>query len=336
MKTHAMRHADATIGPYRVSSLAITPESDAMHGEVRWDPARSLWNGGMLLASLVLAPLFFSWSAVLVFVALLAVTTCTGHSVGFHRRLIHRTFQCPKWLEHLLAWSGTLFGMQGPFWVIHSHDLRDWAQRQPDCHPFLRHGRGILTDAWWGLHCRLALRAPPAFDPGPGIGDDFVHRFLQRTWMLQQVPLALVLFAVGGWPWVVWGVCVRVSVGVTMHWFVGYLCHTHGPQDWHVDDGAVQAHNVPWAAIVSMGESWHNNHHAFPASARHGLYPGQSDLGFRFVQLLERVGLAWDVQVPQNLPRRLGITALSTEALGVMPASGDRQTVRASSSRVGG
>jgi sn-1 stearoyl-lipid 9-desaturase len=336
MKTDAMRHADATIGPYRVSSLSITADSDAMHGEVRWDPARSLWNGGMLLASLVLAPLFFSWSAVAVFVVLLAITTCSGHSVGFHRRLIHRTFQCPKWVEHLLVWSGTLFGMHGPFWVIHAHDMRDWAQRQPDCHPFLRHGRGILIDAWWGLHCRLALRSPPAFDPGPGIGDDIVYRFLQRTWMLQQVPLAIVLFAIGGWPWVVWGVCVRVSIGVTMHWFVGYLCHTHGPQDWHVDDGAVQAHNVPWAAIVSMGESWHNNHHAFPASARHGLYPGQSDLGFRFVQLLERLGLAWDVQVPQNLPRRLGITALSTEALAVMPASRDRPIVPATSPRVGG
>jgi fatty-acid desaturase len=336
MKTDAMRHADASIGPYRVSSLAITPDSDPMQGDVRWDPARSLWNGGLLLASIVLAPLFFSWSAIAAFVVLLAITTCTGHSVGMHRRLIHRTFQCPKWVEHLLVWSGTLFGMQGPFWVMHAHDVRDWAQRQPDCHPFLRHGGGIVRDAWWGLHCRLALRSPPAFDPGPGIGDDVVHRFLQHTWMLQQLPLALVLFALGGWPWVVWGICVRISVGVTMHWFVGYLCHTHGPQDWLVDDGAVQAHNVRWAALVSMGESWHNNHHAFPASARHGLYPGQSDLGFRFVQLLERLGLAWDVQVPQNLPRRLGITALSTEALGVMAASSDRPIVPAASPRVGG
>jgi sn-1 stearoyl-lipid 9-desaturase len=311
MKTAAMRLADATSGPYRVSSLAITAQSDALTGRVHWDPARSIWNAVMLLMTLA-APFFFTWGAFAICVALLMLTICSGHSVGFHRRLIHRSFQCKKWLERVLVWSGTLVGMQGPFWVIHSHDLRDWAQRQADCHPYLRHGRGIWMDAVWSLHCRLQLANPPAFDPGPGIGDDGFYRFLQRTWMLQQLPVALILFAIGGWPWVVWGICVRVCVGVTMHWLVGYLCHTHGPQDWLVDDGAVQAHNVPWAAYVSMGESWHNNHHAFPASARHGLYPGQSDLGFRFVQLLARMGWAWNVQTPETLPPRTGISRVAS------------------------
>jgi sn-1 stearoyl-lipid 9-desaturase len=89
-----------------------------------------------------------------------------------------------------------------------------------------------------------------------------------------------------------------------MHWLVGYLCHTRGPQNWLVDDGAVQAHNVPWAAIPSMGESWHNNHHAFPASAGHGLYPGERDIGFGFLQLLERLGCVWHIQTPDVLPPR--------------------------------
>lgn len=96
-----------------------------------------------------------------------------------------------------------------------------------------------------------------------------------------------------------------------VHWFVGYICHTHGPQSWLVDDGAVQAHDVPWAAIPSMGESWHNNHHAFPASARHGLYPGQIDIGFGFIKVLERTGLVWDVQTPDVLPDRAGISPAS-------------------------
>jgi stearoyl-CoA desaturase (delta-9 desaturase) len=268
----------------------------------------------MLAASLILAPLFFTWSALAICIVLLLITMCTGHSVGFHRRLIHRTFKCGKWTERILVWSGTLVGMQGPFWVIRSHDIRDWAQRQGDCHAFLKHGRGVWMDGWWNLHCKLILRRPPGFDPGPGIGDDRFYRFLQRTWMLQQAPLAAALFLLGGWAWVIWGVCVRVTIGVSMHWFVGYLCHTHGPQSWLVDCGAVQAHNVPWAAIPSMGESWHNNHHAFPASARHGLYPGQLDLGYDFIRLLERLGLVWDVQTPETLPPRAGITAVRLPA----------------------
>jgi len=298
---------DAAAGPYKVNSLRIDPRADPMKGLVRWDPTRSIWNGGMLLATLTLGPIYFSWSALLLYVLLLELTMCMGHSVGFHRRLIHRTFQCPKWVERTLVWMGTLVGMQGPFWVIQSHDFRDWAQRQPDCHPYLRHGQGMFKDAWWNLHCRLKLDNPPGFDPGPGIGDDPFYRFLQRTWMAHQIPVAAILFAIGGMPWVVWGVCARVATGVSMHWFVGYICHSHGPQSWLVNGSAIQAHNVPWAAIPSMGESWHNNHHAFPASARHGLYPGQIDIGYQFVRMLERLGLASRIQTPDALPLRSGV-----------------------------
>jgi stearoyl-CoA desaturase (delta-9 desaturase) len=136
--------------------------------------------------------------------------------------------------------------------------------------------------------------------------------------MLQQLPLACVLFAIGGMPWVVWGICVRVATGVTMHWFVGYICHSHGPQSWIVNQGAIQAHNVPWAAIPSMGESWHNNHHAFPASARHGLYPGQIDLGYQFVLLLARFGLASYIQTPDTLPLRVGISPVLPDAMIIL------------------
>jgi fatty-acid desaturase len=312
--------------------LLLDSSADPMAGDVSWDPARSLWNGTMLVASVVLGPIFFSWSALAIFVVLLEITMCAGHSVGFHRRLIHRTFKCSKWLERALVWSGTLVGMQGPFWVIQSHDFRDWAQRQHSCHAFLRHGHGLAKDAWWNLHCKLRLVQPPKFDPGPGIADDPFYRFLQRTWMLQQLPIAIVLFALGGWPWIVWGICVRVTVGVSMHWFVGYICHTHGPQSWLVAHGAVQAHNVPWAAIPSMGESWHNNHHAFPASARHGLYPGQIDIGYRFILILERLGLVWDVNTPDRLPMRAGILPISQAALnGPIPLEARRATQALSS-----
>lgn len=146
------------------------------------------------------------------------------------------------------------------------------------------------------------------------IGDDRFYQFLQRTWMLQQLPIALVLYLVGGFEWVIWGIFVRIAAGVSMHWLVGYFCHAVGPQNWLVDDGAVQAHDVPWAALLSMGESWHNNHHAFPASARHGLYKGQIDLGFQFIKLLEKFGLAWNVQEADLLPLRQGITPLTEQA----------------------
>jgi len=94
--------------PHRVNSLVAAAESDPCHGVIRWDPVRSLWNGGMMAAALVLGPLTASSSAVLIFLALAALTLCAGHSVGLHRRLIHRSFDCPKWVERALVWMGTV------------------------------------------------------------------------------------------------------------------------------------------------------------------------------------------------------------------------------------
>lgn len=295
-----------------VKTLVDVPGCSPVGGRVRWDPVHSLWNGIMLSASLVFAPLLFSWSALLVFVVLTGATLLLGHSVGFHRRLIHRSFACPLWLERILVWIGTCVGMSGPLWMVRSHDLRDWAQRRSDCHDYLAHRRSLLVDGWWQLHCRLELARPPAFDPGRAGSDPF-YRFLEATWMAQQVPIALLLFVGGGWSWVVWGVCVRISASVTGHWFVGHLAHRTGPQSWLVNEAGVQAHDVPWAAIPTMGEAWHNNHHAFPGSARIGLYPGQSDWGYAFIVLLERLGLAWDIALPEHLARSGALIRVAPE-----------------------
>lgn len=289
--------------PCAVNSLIETPGSSPTEGRVVWDPAHSMWNGAMLADTLAFGLATFSLSAFAVFVVLMGATLLLGHSVGFHRRLIHGSFDCPLWLERLLVWIGTLVGMSGPFWMIRTHDLRDWAQRQSDCHDYLAHRRPMAIDAVWQMNCRLVLDQPPTFDLGR-IGRDPFYRFLERTWMWQQAPVAGLLWLMGGWSFVVWGVCVRVSISVIGHWFVGHLAHRRGPQTWLVREAGVQAHDVPWAAIPTMGEAWHNNHHAWPGSARIGLYPGQSDWGYRFIQLLARLGLAWDVQTPESMSER--------------------------------
>ena len=293
------------LDPCAVNSLIETPGCDPVAGRVVWDPLHSIWNGGMMAVTLIVGPLTVSPVAFAIFVVTTGAGLLLGHSVGFHRRMIHGSFQCPLWLEHFLVWVGTAVGISGPFWMIRAHDLRDWAQRQPDCHDYLSNRRPMLVDAIWQMHGRLVLDHPPAFDYGH-IGRDRFYRFLERTWMLQQLPIAGALYLMGGWGFVVWGVCARITASVIGHWFVGHLAHTHGPQTWLVKDAGVQAHDVPWAAVLTMGEGWHNNHHAYPGSARIGLYPGQSDWGWRFIQVLEWCGLAWSVRTPEGMLGRAG------------------------------
>ena len=98
--------------------------------------------------------------------------------------------------------------------------------------------------------------------------------------------------------------CGRITISILGHWGVGYLAHNRGPRDWYVQGAAVQGHNVRYCGLITFGECWHNNHHAFPRSARLGLYPGQVDPGWWMLRLLAACGLVWDIRLPENLPPR--------------------------------
>ncbi len=293
--------------------------TDPLDGTIRWAPAKSIWIGAMTIAALIAGPLTFTWGAFALFLAMSGVTLCFGHSVGMHRKLIHESFECPLWLERFCVYLGTLVGMAGPFGMIRLHDFRDWAQRQPQCHDYSKHNASFFRDAWWQMHCRLDLKHPPQFRLEPRLEADRFYRFVERTWMAQQLPFAVIFFAIGGWPWVVWGICVRVAVCVTGHWLIGHFAHRRGPQTFVIDGAAAQGFNVPAAGLISMGEAWHNNHHAYPNSAKMGLFPGQSDLGWLLIRGFETLGLARNIRTPATLPLRAGLRRLPERGGGLAP-----------------
>lgn len=278
--------------------------ADAHAGDVRADPVKIAWVGSMALFGTVGSALTASGSAVAVFLISTIVTLCLGHSLGMHRRFIHRSYDCPVWLEYLFVHFGVLVGLAGPVGMLKTHDIRDWAQRQSRCHDYFSHGRIWYQDLWWQLFCSISLRSPPELQIEPEIANDRVYRFMEKTWMLQQLPWAVLFFLIGGWSWVFWGICSRVSLSVFGHWAVGHLAHNTGARDWHVTGAAVQGYNVPWCGLLTMGESWHNNHHAFPGSARLGLEKGQWDPGWWVLRLLEKTGLANNLVTPASLRHR--------------------------------
>lgn len=292
-------------------------DSDARDGTVVWMPAKSIWVGAMTIVALVFGPLTFSWDAFALFVVTTAVTICAGHSVGMHRLLIHRSFKVHIWIEHALVYLGVLVGMAGPFGMIHAHDIRDWAQRQDACHDLHAHRRPFFVDAFWQMHCAVALHNPPDFVIEPSIRNDRFYKFLERTWMLQQLPWAVLFLLIGGWSWVVWGIAVRVAMSLTGHWLVGHFAHRSGDQGWCVDGVAVQGYNLPRFGLVTFGESFHGNHHAFPESARLGLERGQIDLGWVLIRVLAGLGLAHSVKLPENTPRRKGLRRVRVQTTPV-------------------
>jgi fatty-acid desaturase len=135
----------------------------------------------MTITALIGGPFYFSWSALVLFLATTAVTLCLGHSLGMHRRLIHRAFDCPLWIERLLVYLGTLVGMAGPYGMIRQHDIRDWAQRKPDCHAYLAHRSSIWRNGLWQFHCELALVHPPELIIERRVANDRFYQLIERT-----------------------------------------------------------------------------------------------------------------------------------------------------------
>ena len=278
--------------------------SDVCDGDVRFSPVKAAWFFVMAGGAVIGGALTASLPAVALFVTSTAVVLLFGHSLGSHRKLVHDSFQCPRWLEYLLVYLGVQVGLAGPIGLLRQHELRDYAQRLPVCHDYLRHGQSFWRDAWWQLACELRLAREPRLVLEPRVADDRFYRFLERTWMAQQLPWALLFYVWGGWAFVIWGVCARVTAGVFGHWLIGYFAHNHGEMHRVVRGAAVQGRNIRWTSLLTMGECWHNNHHAFPGSARLGLHDREWDPGWWALLALRRIGWAWNLRLPEHLPPR--------------------------------
>ena len=281
-----------------------------LEGEIHYDWAKTTWNMSMIVMALVFAPMTFSLESAVLCLVMTYLSLLVGHSVGMHRMMIHRSFNTSKPLRRFLIYIGVLVGMSGPFGIIHIHDIRDWAQRKAQCHDFFSHKRHFLKDLWWQLTCKFVFTHPPTLQIESELKNDKFLVFYEQTWRWHQLLIATLLFAWGGWSFVVWGVFVRVAISIVGHWTITYFCHNPGRQTWRVKDASVQASNIRHLGLITYGECWHNNHHAFPESAKIGLEKGQWDPAWWLIQGLQKLGLVYDVGLPRAADKRSDLIRL--------------------------
>ena len=119
--------------------------------------------------------------------------------------------------------------------------------------------------------------------------------------MLQPILVGMVLFYFGGWGFIAWGICGRVSVSIFGHWLIGYFAHNSGHREWHLENVSVQGFNIRRMGLITFGECWHNNHHAFPNSAKLGHNKNQLDPGWLILLAMQKCGIAWNLNTPETL-----------------------------------
>jgi stearoyl-CoA desaturase (Delta-9 desaturase) len=247
------------------------------------------------------------WSDIAVF-GILYMLTGLGVTVGFHRLFTHRSFATSSALRAVFAALGSV-AIEGPVisWVADHRKHHAFADQPGDPHsPHVDHGVGLrgalrgLAHAhmgWLFLHNQRGARKRYA----PDLLADPVVRFVDRTfvfWALGGLAAAFGLgWLIGGTlsaalTGLLWGGAVRLLVLHHVTYSINSLCHFFGRKRFDTGD---ESRNLAWLSLLSFGEAWHNNHHAFPTSAAHGMRWWEIDIASAVIRSLERVGLAWDV-----------------------------------------
>ena len=249
---------------------------------------------GLFHIGAIAALFLFSWKVFFATVFLYWVATGLGISLGYHRLHTHRSYRLPLWLEYFFAVCGTLNLEGGPIFWVATHRVHHQKSDQPGDPHSPRDG------AWWShvlwivfgesKHSNTQLMSKYA----PDLARHKFYRWLNTYHWVPIIVLGLILLAIGGLPLMMWGVFVRVVFGLHATWLVNSASHMWGGRRFATRD---DSRNNWWVALMTFGEGWHNNHHAHPTSARHGLAWYEFDPSWLLLNVMKPLGLAWDIKV---------------------------------------
>ncbi|OLP16894.1 acyl-CoA desaturase [Leptolyngbya sp. 'hensonii'] len=274
-----------------LQALPETPQPQPLR--LNW-PALTFFGAIHLLA--LLAPWFFSWSALGVTLLLHWLFGSIGVCLGYHRLLSHRSFRVPQWLEYLITILGALSIQGGPIFWVAGHRLHHAYTEDEDKDPY-----SARKGFWWSHMGWILYPRPEFFEArqyqryAPDMARDPFYQWLDRYFLLLQIPVAVLLYVLGGWSFVIYGVFVRAVVLWHTTWLINSVTHMWGYRTFETHDNS---RNLWWAAILTYGEGWHNNHHAYPHWAKCSLRWWELDITWGAIWLLRTLGLAQDVNTP--------------------------------------
>jgi fatty-acid desaturase len=270
-----------------MATAATAPATEAAELQRALEPNRGKFHWkfalviGVFHLGAVAALFAFRWSALAVFAVTWVLTQNVGIGLCYHRLLTHRGYVVPRWLEYTMAIFGAAALQGSPVYWVAVHRLHhQYTDKAGDPHSprdgkWWSHMGWILNGSLHNDSAILKRYAPDLMKQG-------FYRWLNRFHWLPATVLGFALLAAGGWSWALWGTFLRVTIGLHVTWLVNSATRDDSRNNW-------------WVALLTGGEGWHNNHHAHPVSARHGMAWYELDVNYLGIWMLEKVGLATKV-----------------------------------------
>ncbi len=268
-----------------------------------------------------IAALFmFSWKALAFAAILWWITGSLGIGMGYHRLLTHRGYKTYKPVEYFLTICSTLTLQGGPMFWVATHRMHH-QNTDVEGDPHSPRDGGFWAHMGWIMTGRQLHNHSSALLPYiPDLRKDKFHVWISKWHWLPISVLGIVIFAVGGIQYLMWGIFLRTVVGLHATWLVNSATHMWGSQRFLTGD---TSKNSFWVAMLTFGEGWHNNHHAHPQSAKHGIAWYEFDMNWMGISALRMLGLAWDIKLPKLKPAENVPDKATVEVGGMVGASGD-------------
>ena len=285
-----------------------------MQNVVEFEPSRAErrnWNTIFFVATFhilaVVALFTFSWQNLLAAFLVWWVAASWGIGIGYHRLFTHRGFKAPTWLQYFFATCGTLALQSGPIAWVTTHRIHH-AFTETDKDPHSPRNGAYWSHIGWIFRGTAQVQSQATMQRySPDLTKDRYLSLLDKYYYVPIIVVAAVMFAVGGWTMVMWGVFLRTAVSWHFTWLVNSATHLWGSRRFDTRD---DSRNNALVAAVTFGEGWHNNHHAFPRSAKHGLTWKEFDINWYQLQILEKLGIiqnvyAYDLATESETPKEL-------------------------------
>ena len=268
-----------------------------------------------------IAALFmFSWKALAFAAVLWWITGSLGIGMGYHRLLTHRGYKTYKPVEYFLTICSTLTLQGGPMFWVATHRMHH-QNTDVEGDPHSPRDGGFWAHMGWIMTGRQLHNHSSALLPYiPDLRKDKFHVWISKWHWLPISVLGIVIFAVGGIQYLMWGIFLRTVVGLHATWLVNSATHMWGSQRFLTGD---TSKNSFWVAMLTFGEGWHNNHHAHPQSAKHGIAWYEFDMNWMGISALRMMGLAWDIKLPKLKPAENVPDKAPVAVAGMVGASGD-------------
>jgi fatty-acid desaturase len=277
-----------------MTTATVTPPART---QIAWGPV--IWILGLHAGALLaFVPGFFTWQALLVCLGLHWLTGGIGICMTYHRLLTHRSFATrPRWLEYVLTAIGCAASEGGAIGWVADHRRHHAHSDEPEDVHSPNRGFGWAHMFWWMTPDITSIHTPAYYAKwAPDLLKDPVHRWLDKYHIIFPILMGVVLYAIGGMPWLVWGVFVRSILVLHTTWLVNSATHVWGYRSHETRDSST---NLWWVALLTYGEGWHNNHHAFQTSARHGLRWWEVDMTYLAIRAMSLVGMAYAIKLPK-------------------------------------